>query len=515
MSERAGKGRSNCGAGPGGVKSVASFHLDVAIGFIGMTRSISLNLDELQAAKTAQDVQRLFVSRLQTAEQTHETAIRKSIATRVLAFPADLETQLGKGGSAVGIDPFSAKSWSVVLANADGRPRRIRFADGSIVGLDYDYVVKAFLFCYFAVSNKPHSPTVATSILALVSAIPAGPLPFQDNLWAYAWHADQALAGSVFADIVDFVVLHEAGHIYLDHHDSGFLQMVVVDPARAAEGAKAVFGTGCTVTEFSVGTQRRSLWQQVALPGRDPRLILPGSDASERDEYAPDIFALLTRYVLDSEGMPDPQLVHRVTPARMLLWNLLFVYEAVVEESMGAGITHQDMLEIKRRDAGRQRTHPHAHSRVSVLHFHIADLMRRLDISGADTVMSQCTDIYDLLWADRFWTGVYLAANACGKPSEDAESAEWVRAFDAMDVRFGSTHKALRPSLKCLVIKSYGELCGLVTAVAQRLVPQERFASFERQTGERIIRGVAGDKQFGDHLAPLARAITDMPKSGG
>lgn len=480
-----------------------------------MTRSISLTLDELQAATTAHDVQRLFVSRMRHAEPTHETAIRKSIANRVLAFPADLEEQLGKGGPAIGIAPFSSKAWSVVLANAHGRPRRIRFADGSIVGLDYDYVVKAFLFCYFAISNKPHSPMVATSILGLVSAIPSGPLPFQDDLWAYAWHTDQELAHSVFADIVDFVVLHEAGHIYLDRYESGFLQMVAVDPARAADGPQALFGPGCVVTEFLVGTLRRSLWQQVALPDKNPRLILPGTDASERDEYAPDVFALLTRYVLDSQGKPDPGIVHQVTPARMLLWNLLFVYEAVVEESMGAGIALQDMLETRRRDAGRQRTHPHAHSRVSVLHFHIADLMRRLKIADADTIMSQCGAFYDLLWSDRFWTGIYLVANICGKSSDDAMTGEWVQAFDSMDARFGSTHKTLGPSLKCLVIKSYGELCGLVTVVRQQLVPPENFASFERQIGERIIHGIAGDDHFGDHLAPLARAMKDVPKSGG
>lgn len=479
-----------------------------------MTRSISLTLDELQAAKTAQDIQRLFVSRIHHAEPTGETAIQKSIANRVLAFPGDLEKQLHNGGSVVGIAPFSGNTWSVALVNAHGRPRRIRFADGSIVGLDYDYAVKAFLFCYFAVSNRPHSPTVAASILSLVTATPAGPLPFQNDLWAYAWHTDQDLARSVFADIVDFIVLHEAGHVYLDRHDSGFLQMVVVDPALAAGGVQTVFGPDCVVTEFSVGTQRRSLWQQVVLPGQDPRLILPATDASEQDEYAPDIFALLTRYVLDSQGKPDPRLVHRVTPARMLLWNLLFVYETVVAESMSAGIANQDMLEIRRRNAGRQHTHPHTHSRVSVLHFHIADLARRLGMSSADTMMEQCGTIYDLLWSDRFWTAVYLAANAHGKPSDDPKNEEWVRAFDTMDARLGSAHKALRPSVKCLVIKSYGELCGLATAVARRIVPLERFSSFERQIGDRIIRGLAEDPHFGDHLAPLARAMTDMPKTG-
>lgn len=469
----------------------------------------------MQAFQSAGDAQRVFLSRLHDAPPTHKLAIQKSIANRVLAFPADLERDLENGGSAVGIEPLSGKSWSVVLAHSDGRPRRLSFSDGSIVALDYDYVVKAFLFCYFAVTSKQHGPVVATSLLGLVSGIPNGPIPFQDELWAYAWRSDQNLAHSVFSDIVDFVVLHEAGHIYLDDKGSDFLQMVVVDPARAADGAQAVFGPESVVTEFSVGTESRTLWQQVTRPGHKPQLILPGTDASERREYGPDIFALLARYILDSQGPPDSRLVLQVTPARMLFWNLLFVFEAIVEESMGVGIANQNMLEIRRREARRERTHPHAHSRVSVLHFHIADLLRRLAGADADATMSVCNGIYDNLWSDRFWTGVALVANACERQADNAKTEQWGPVFDSMDARLGSAHTDLRPNLKCLVVKTYSEFCGLMSAAALGTVPPDRFAAFELEIGERIIQGLADDPHFSERLAPLAHAMTDLPKTGG
>ncbi|MCR9135880.1 MAG: hypothetical protein NXI27_07795 [Alphaproteobacteria bacterium] len=480
-----------------------------------MTESICLKLDELQAFKSAGDGQREFLSRVRDAAPTRELAIQKSIANRVLAFPADLQRDLDNGGSAIGIEPLPGRTWSVVLAHAGGRPRRLSYPDGSIVALDYDYVVKAFLFCYFAVSDKRHCPTVATSLLGLVSGIPNGPIPFQDVLWACAWHSDQSLAHSVMSDIVDFIVLHEAGHIYLDAHGADFLQMVVVDPARAVGGVEAVFGPGSVVTEFSVGTQGRSLWQQVTRPGHEPSLILPGTDVSERREYGPDVFALLTRFVLDSQGIPDGRLALQVTPARMLFWNLLFVFEAVVEESMNVGIANQYMLEMSRREAGRERSHPHAHSRVSVLHFHISELLRRLAVADANATMAVCSGVHDSLWSDRFWTGVALASNACEKRADNTMFEQWVPVFDSMDARMGSVHTELRPNLKCLVVKSYGELCGLVAAVTLGTVPPDRFSAFELAIGERIIQGLAGDTHFGEHLAPLTRAITDLPKTGG
>lgn len=472
-------------------------------------------IDELSSAGGSELADALATRRLVDAVPSPGTPLLRALAHRLSGFPSDLAGHFGRGGASVGlngrIDAPASSPLRLVLC--DGASTRLRFHDGELIAVDPNFIIGAALVAFFATRPAPYAPAVAASLLALRVPFRNHELPFQNELVALATLLDGKIMRTILTEVCDLVALHEIGHVYVDRHGAGFVRMEVVSPSDAKMCLAHAEQTGHVLQVFEPGARLTSRWDVL----RDQKsgratLILPGTDRHEIDEYAPDVFALLARSVLDCRGPLRPDWLPILT-LRFLVWSLTMLVQEATELEAEGGRSWRDTRRILRRQAGaRQRpTHPAASTRSDVVLFHIGELIGELDSDRLVELWGSLAGTHDKVWSDEIDMGIALLEHWLEGSPDTEQLAPWSEVFDA---HVGKRLGDVGARVKCLAIRTLGELRGLGALASRTAMPHAEVLVAERQIGDRITESVTTDAE----LAPLreaASAFAAIPKLRG
>lgn len=411
-------------------------------------------IDDLREFETAGEAVDHARRLLAAAPNTMEAALVRGLAAKISGFPQALAKDLAAGGQSVGLLPIGPEGFEVLLVN--GPSCRLEFADKPIAAIGAPFVLQEALINFFASSTMPHASIVAATVFVIAGALRGRAMPMLHETSLLTWMISDSGARSVQADVGDLLALHEVGHIYADKHGTGFTAF-----SMHSENESGV----CEVQPF-IGAN--SHWSMGIDPiTRRQRLLLSPEDAHELHEYAPDVFALLARTVLDHQG-PVGDLL-QVTPVRLAIWSWVMLLTETIEDMNSGGPFMKATREaIRHSEAGSiRRSHPRSGTRADVLMFHMRQLLEQHAGPENENLVRQLEGVHASMWTEAPLKHLHLALHMAADEREDhwpEETAEFDRIFGP-----GMYHH-LTPGIKYLCIKVLKPLAAIMVMVNQREV---------------------------------------------
>lgn len=234
------------------------------------------------------------------------------IQNRLHQIPDCLWSDHSKAPNKLGLNlPASRK---IVMQTARHRGRHVRYelADADLVILDRDILIRAALFLYFSFRGKSDSDALLAQAFAFVhnAIVPNQPLPMQYYIvqGILLNPTEQQLFLQCLNSLLDFVALHEIGHVSAD--TSG-LTSPFFHVEFQAEPDQA---------------QDRQLYQVIfhrAAPTQD-RVQLPYPlTKGQVEELFCDAFALTARVLMDASGTFTPAVFDTLSERLFLLGQFL------------------------------------------------------------------------------------------------------------------------------------------------------------------------------------------------
>ena len=468
--------------------------------------SIDDLLDAASATQALEDSER----RLLSADNDLRLKLLRGLSNRLVAFPQALMADLSSGGESVGLVPIGPDDIRVLLVNGDSC--RLNLGDGALAAIDASFVLKASELTFFATWPVPYASLVAATLFVATAVIRHRPIPFQFELAALTWMMSESGARSVQADVGDLVTLHEIGHSYAELHGTEFVDMVVFPKHEANNISPVLAKDGWQLSSFRGAA---SMWGVLRNQlNNQSKLVLPSYDERELIEYAPDIFALMARTVLDGQGPVRVNGLH-VLPARHVIWSWVMLLQESIQEQAEGGEAWRLVRQLQRRaDGARARpTHPASATRSDVLLFHMLRLVDRF--GGVETagLRSKLMDQQQAIWSEKPLIHLHLLLDPLIQSERSVAMKPWIEQFDAAQSDYGD----LPPGLKYLCARVLSPLADLATTCLRGETPRSLAAILAKKIGSETL-----DSMLADHadtsssvdglVLQLSRHIMGTPK---
>jgi hypothetical protein len=246
-------------------------------------------------------------------------------------------------GETFGVRSVVSEHVYFILGDNGGASCILRYENDVLIVLDRNVILQAFLFSYFMTLPDSYARIVAAVLLVLGGHRAHGPIPFQEQLANFAATRNRTLAYQTLNDVVDFIALHELGHI-AEQPPESLLHVIIHDSKSAIEIDRLIYedirqfgnpGNERLPRHRCFGTYRlfETCHQGFSTLRRsidDPwSLYIDHEKSRKLGEFASDMFAVYARSILDSSG-GFHSLVLDQLPFRVLVINHLFFYLATI-----------------------------------------------------------------------------------------------------------------------------------------------------------------------------------------
>ncbi len=215
------------------------------------------------------------------------------IQNRLSQIPDCLNADFERAPVKLGLSQPVGRSMWMQAASHGGRHARYELPDGDLIVLDCDVLIRSALYLYFGALGKGElDGRVAQAFTLTYAAIlPGSAIPFQDQILIQILNHtnSRALFLECLNTLLDFVALHEAGHVYCDRsgRSHAFFRVEMSDHDDSADRSN--------------GVRYHAFYRD---PWQAGETIKLGSAISRAqcDELFCDAFALVSRSIMDASG---------------------------------------------------------------------------------------------------------------------------------------------------------------------------------------------------------------------
>jgi hypothetical protein len=474
---------------------------------------ILATVDELRVTGSVSAAMALAQERLLVPDPSVLAGLYRSFSRRLASFPPDLRKDVSIGGKAAGIVCPDGGWPPVVIAEGFGRSCCMKFDDGHLAVVDAGFFVNASLFVFFVSSPSPAGSIVASAILGLAILFGGRQVPFAEDLVALAMASSKPVFEEVLRTIVDMVALHEIGHAYVASSGSTFLAIDTVPIDEAVDYFARTLAEGRIVGEFRPGRAATSVWDTVTDPATGKsRLVLPGWDAFELNEYAPDVFALLARSVLDAQGSPRPETL-ALWNINYFVWTIVALMIDLTEAEVAGGAWNSTMRNIIRISEGARprSTHPASPTRNDVVLFHLYELWTAVDGKTRDAVWPQIQRDHDEIWSNDAHLHLNHFVEVLREGHGMTEPDEFVEFVDELGV---DSWSELSLQAKSIIGRVLGPFAGLGAAARLGKLPISEVPGYEARLGANLLHDIQENHDKLSLLGTVTAIIYQMRHRG-
>ena len=486
-----------------------------------------IDLDELREFKSARDAQARFLKNFDVITSQRSSswfhAVYKCIFKRVITIPDCLLTDFQSASETFGVtSPISDKVYFILGENG-GSSGAIRYDDDVLIVLDRNLLLRAILFVFFV----GHSMPIASVILVLSAIRAEGPLPFQEDLFQYAYKRNETNILAALKEIVDFVALHELGHLSRQAPLS-LLKLCIRHSESAGDINKImeedIAKYGGPDPDNLPPHRRFGIYQildsaHFRLNVLRPRIEDPWSiviDSKHRnriEEWFADTFGIYSRSILDSSGGVDTPRVLAQVPGRITILNYLFFYLETIRTHR-EGISSQVNLRRFKETQGykdySEDTHPTPLSRLTLIAFHCEQMYSRLNIAPDQDFWCWWKRRNGGMWNYGFLIRTDMIIDYLKTCSEKRFEAE-ATAFDNLNSYREGMYTGWSDICKALVTWGYGELIGLMITYTNGKIRNPEFEDAAIGISKRAM-AVLDQEEFGSQLGYLAYGLSACAK---